>query len=141
MPYQSNNYQVAEEPSIARIPPEILSIIFQLHQSVCRGSVDEFQRWDNEPRWISVAQVCQAWRETALGCPELWSSIEMPGPRNLSNDFENMQLELSQDRLLTVQTFLTYQAQKGVNEKVSQTVISLIPRIKALKLVCSNDRD
>jgi hypothetical protein len=53
---------------IASLPPEILSHIFLFCVANCC-------EWNSDLGWLVVAQVTHQWRETALGCPELWANI------------------------------------------------------------------
>ena len=56
--------------SISRLPPELLSRIFEF---LARGKCYAEKR---KLHWIGISYVCSQWRHIALGCPRLWSDIQ-----------------------------------------------------------------
>lgn len=56
--------------SISRLPPEILSTIFECVTE--ETTISSCRRWFH---WIRVTHVCSHWRNVALECPRLWTSI------------------------------------------------------------------
>ncbi|KAG6844302.1 hypothetical protein H0H87_008034 [Tephrocybe sp. NHM501043] len=53
---------------VARLPPEILMKVFKSLQLMYQAN--------NQGPWLRVSFVSSQWRQTALGCPELWSTIQ-----------------------------------------------------------------
>ncbi|KAI0041536.1 hypothetical protein FA95DRAFT_690291 [Auriscalpium vulgare] len=71
------------EPSIERIPPEILSKIFTILTTIDQPAKNRSQiTCRRKPLgWLSVTHVCQRWRNAALEDPILWAAnILVPCP-------------------------------------------------------------
>lgn len=63
---------VQQTTPAARLPPEILSLIFLYH------------RWSTtDSTWLHILHVCRQWRATAIGCPTLWTYISKTRNRYL----------------------------------------------------------
>ncbi|KAF7335525.1 hypothetical protein MVEN_02206300 [Mycena venus] len=61
-----------DSPSpIARLPPEILADIFVRCVPVSIG------RLQTDHSWLNIPKVCVLWRNVALTCPELWSTLPL----------------------------------------------------------------
>ncbi|KZP04841.1 hypothetical protein FIBSPDRAFT_381402 [Athelia psychrophila] len=64
----------AKPPAVERVPPEILSMIFE--QAVPPQTDDENPRETHHLAEILLpGQICRLWREAAITTPSLWSSI------------------------------------------------------------------
>ncbi|KAJ7582172.1 hypothetical protein C8J56DRAFT_244854 [Mycena floridula] len=75
--------------TINLLPVELLAYIFIL------GVPDDAK----DISWIKVSHVCQHWRQTALECPALWSTLNLS---SYSAQWTKVMLERSQMALLTV---------------------------------------
>lgn len=60
--------------AISRLPPEILTSIF-IH---CTRS--HHKNRPGVPDWVNISYVCRHWRDTALNCSALWSSLFVSSP-------------------------------------------------------------
>ncbi|KAI0040997.1 hypothetical protein FA95DRAFT_1478090, partial [Auriscalpium vulgare] len=60
------------------LPADILTYIFSLLATLEHGEeAEHFARTiDDKLGWIRATHVCQRWRNTALGCPILWTEID-----------------------------------------------------------------
>ncbi|KAI0042360.1 hypothetical protein FA95DRAFT_1610264, partial [Auriscalpium vulgare] len=70
---------------VARLPPEILALIFSILTAIDRPMLNRSQtanlklRRKNKLGWVTVTHVCQRWRTIALRNPLLWASnIALP---------------------------------------------------------------
>lgn len=116
--------------TISRLPPEILSEIF-IFTAIASVKTNDNEIETFTPRWIeSTSHVCQYWRNTALGCPELWSGIIF----SHKNWAEEM-LERSKTMPLVIRATVTC---KSVFDRV-QLALSHLSRIRELRLQVSGD--
>ncbi|KAI0825883.1 hypothetical protein BC629DRAFT_1451320 [Irpex lacteus] len=79
---------------IARLPPEVLVMIFK----IC--SMRNWPSYCGEDSWLCIIYVCRAWREIAFGVGTLWSHIRLhcSTPVNIVSTW----LKLSQRAPLTI---------------------------------------
>lgn len=72
-----------------RLPPELLSYIFQFIPQPCYVSdrYAPFASFTRTEDLLPVTHVCRHWRQTALSTPRLWHSISSRAPRNVSATF------------------------------------------------------
>ncbi|KAG6907436.1 hypothetical protein DXG01_008901, partial [Tephrocybe rancida] len=78
---------------VARLPPEILGKVFISLASIYK------ERSPKNP-WIKVSFVCAYWRQTALDCPELWSTVLRHGD---GSQYVSTMLSRSRDHPLSVE--------------------------------------
>ena len=71
------HYQRNDHLPISRLPVEILTKIFLLHQENTTGGYTAGRRLD----WIRITHVSQRWRETALDISGLWIRIPFYHPK------------------------------------------------------------
>ncbi|KAI0046200.1 hypothetical protein FA95DRAFT_1573328 [Auriscalpium vulgare] len=72
---------VAVDAPVARLPPEILTLIFSILSSIDRPQSKDWApiRLKHYLGWVTVTHVCQRWRNVALHNPVLWASdIALP---------------------------------------------------------------
>lgn len=62
--------------SIVRLPPEILSTIFEFTASAYRHPISGYFNMG----WTGVSHVCHQWRQVALRCLSLWSYVDFSYP-------------------------------------------------------------
>ncbi|KAI0315927.1 hypothetical protein OF83DRAFT_1129646, partial [Amylostereum chailletii] len=85
---------------ICRVPPEILTAIFQVYISDCRFQDEEIlsqgSRSPTPPLpgcdivWIfSITHVCRHWRHVALECPGLWRVVNFNHGQSLWKEMAN----------------------------------------------------
>ncbi|KAG2012959.1 hypothetical protein CC2G_009905 [Coprinopsis cinerea AmutBmut pab1-1] len=69
--------EVGSEPSkVSLLPPEVLSRIFIIYAQMCFFPRDlAYYHYVPVPEWLRVTHVSRYWRETALGCAQLWCNI------------------------------------------------------------------
>ncbi|KAI0028710.1 hypothetical protein K488DRAFT_73561 [Vararia minispora EC-137] len=71
---------------VARLPDDVLLYIFEVLKHECHEAFLEITNckidhkeqelaWNNRTSWMSVAQVCQRWRQVSLGCSMLWDIV------------------------------------------------------------------
>ncbi|KAK0447212.1 hypothetical protein EV421DRAFT_1789356 [Armillaria borealis] len=76
-----------DDPPILRVMPEILTSIFTWVR-IANGY------FSGATPWI-LSQVCRRWRDIALSYPEMWSCVNMGGPRTINISGRVHQLEVS----------------------------------------------
>ena len=66
---------------VARLPAEILSIIFVLCVRIMAPVHDlqAVKTWRPSCKWIAVSLVCQRWREVALSTTAMWTTFHVGG--------------------------------------------------------------
>ncbi|RDB16483.1 hypothetical protein Hypma_002871 [Hypsizygus marmoreus] len=120
---------------ISRLPPEILSIVFK-----CVAEAFETAEESENHRWVGVSHVCKHWRQVALQCPSLWSTIFSWHPR-----WTKEVLARSQMSPLTVKATIQHPANgqyKIVNGEITFTnqtslleVLQHLSRIRVLSIL------
>ena len=60
---------------IVKLPTEVLAEILLAYQTRL------FDQWRFVPyRWLHILHICARWRQVALGCPRLWTTIDPAHP-------------------------------------------------------------
>ncbi|KAM5546138.1 hypothetical protein V8D89_000264 [Ganoderma adspersum] len=116
--------------AVNRLPPEILSTIFDLLRSnqSCSGDIDGRYHAILRPdtrSLIAVTHVCRRWRDISLGCAQLWTNVSTISP--LAPKF----FERSQEMSLTVFVSLVRGRPPPVPKQV---FLNQFPRIKVLHI-------
>jgi hypothetical protein len=68
----------ARASTIFKLPPEILSMIFELVCAMNAGLKERFVDEDDVPLWRgrgSISLTCLKWRQVVLATPSLWSDL------------------------------------------------------------------
>ncbi|KAF9465948.1 hypothetical protein BDZ94DRAFT_1296135 [Collybia nuda] len=102
---------------ISRLPPELLSTIFQLVQE------KPLTYFPERTKWTAISHVCGHWRRVALQSPSLWSNIDIHGHESGPGTWVEVFLERSKQAALTLSAKLTYrslQPIKAALEKVDR---------------------
>lgn len=128
----------SQSTSIASLPSDILSCIFQKHRGIDRGS----QSNDDTQPSIRVSHVSTTWREVALSSPTLWTNI-VSSPTHLK-DFYDAVLLRSQQSLLNVTITLTENdvaSSKAVESAgmLAEIIVSHAHRLYTLHITATND--
>ncbi|KAJ7582165.1 hypothetical protein C8J56DRAFT_244765 [Mycena floridula] len=105
---------------INRLPVELLAYIFIL--SVPAGGKDM--------SWVKVSHVCRHWRQTALGCPSLWSRLALS---SYSAQWTKVMLERSKRALLAVRSNVVRVEPKRLNA-IETVLAENLDRIGVLDL-------
>lgn len=113
---------------ISCLPPEILVTVFRHFESSEDHTSTSHHR--GAPICLILTHVCKHWRQLALDCPTLWTSVSCVSPRWLC-----VMLERSKDAHL-VATYHAPVLLRGCLEPV----LSHLSRIKILK-ICSVSAD
>ncbi|KAI0045609.1 hypothetical protein FA95DRAFT_1607578 [Auriscalpium vulgare] len=93
---------VCEAVPVARLPPEILILIFSVLSSIDRpGPTLESSGTKIGLGWLNVTYVCQRWRSIAVNEPTLWASA-IALPSVLGDFWATESLSRAQDVPLTV---------------------------------------
>ncbi|TDL22615.1 hypothetical protein BD410DRAFT_788439 [Rickenella mellea] len=99
--------------SIYKLPPEVIAHILRR------------VRTNRLSLWLSVTHVCRHWRQVALDCSSLWTTV------NLSEQEAKAFLERSRSALLTVRARRSGQAD---NKNVISLLCDNLSRIRELRL-------
>ncbi|KAG2042877.1 hypothetical protein BDR03DRAFT_1087911 [Suillus americanus] len=113
---------------ISCLPPDILVTIFRHFESFENHTSTSRHR--GAPICLILTHVCKQWRQLALDCPNLWTSINCVSPRWIG-----VMLERSKDAHLVA----TYHAPVSLRGCL-EPVLSHLPRIKVLR-ICSVSPD
>ncbi|KAG1756439.1 uncharacterized protein EDB91DRAFT_1041739, partial [Suillus paluster] len=108
---------------ISCLPPEILANVFK-HFAEKKSD----KSTSHAPTCLIVTHLCRHWRQVALECPALWSSISIS---SVSLPWIPVMLERSKNVALVI----TYNTLVTLRHHLEQ-VLSQLPRIKVLHL-CS----
>jgi len=109
---------------IARLPPEILSIIFKCVASATQASCNPVY---HRISWIKLTHVCTHWRRVALECPSLWTTIPLAHPR-----WAEEMLARSREAPLTIVADVV--PHKNRQMELVQSVITRMHQIQKLSL-------
>ncbi|EAU82607.2 hypothetical protein CC1G_07889 [Coprinopsis cinerea okayama7 len=112
---------------ISRLPPEVLSRVFIHHQQHRTSS--HVKAFD----WTKVAHVSRYWRDTALGCPELWSNITTS-----NSHWAQAMFERSKQAPISL-SFWAYWDTKPQLAEMIKSAFSQPHRLKDLKITGHND--
>ncbi|KAJ2923790.1 hypothetical protein H1R20_g13306, partial [Candolleomyces eurysporus] len=122
-----------EEFVQTRLPPEILSNIFMFCQANSkRGDPNTAFNRD----WIRVSHVCRQWRDVALGCPDLWSTIQLDeSQEKYLTSWYASQLERAENYPLAIEASIEWIP----SQETIGWVVSLLPRITSLDVQGHDD--
>ncbi|KAJ7582219.1 hypothetical protein C8J56DRAFT_245113 [Mycena floridula] len=107
--------------TINLLPVELLAYIFTL------GVPNDGQ----DISWINVSHVCQHWRQTALECPALWSTLNLS---LYSAEWTSIMLKRSQRALLTVSSDAVFSAEPKRLNDTEIVLLENMDRIGVLNL-------
>ncbi|KAJ2915669.1 hypothetical protein MD484_g4760, partial [Candolleomyces efflorescens] len=118
---------------IFQLPPEILRAIFLVHQAQCRGNGHVYDGVNLE--WIRLGHVCRYWRDLSIDYTQLWTTIRVKDFSEKTSSFLKFQLERTKGHIVDLEAFIpnTY-GRKGVNDKLVDLIVSLVPRLRSLQL-------
>ncbi|KAI0782810.1 hypothetical protein C8Q75DRAFT_786213 [Abortiporus biennis] len=117
----SMQYRLNELTLVARLPPELLSEIFQCYVTTTLVDWRPYQPY----RWIRLTHVCHHWRNVALRSPRLWADIAM------TSNLEWMKELIS--RSCQVPLNLTM-ARSELGSGVFRRVVQELPRARQLMI-------
>ncbi|KAG2012939.1 hypothetical protein CC2G_009887 [Coprinopsis cinerea AmutBmut pab1-1] len=125
-----------ELSEIARLPPEVLSRVFIHYQRLCTSSSAPtlFYSAIKPFSWTKVAHVSRYWRNTALGCPALWSNVEA------TTNVRRAQVMFERSKQAPISlTFSTQSADRPELVTIIKDACSQPRRLKGLKILGYND--
>ncbi|KAG2013015.1 hypothetical protein CC2G_009957 [Coprinopsis cinerea AmutBmut pab1-1] len=114
---------------ISRLPPEVLTRIFEFYKRICDHSskLDYMMQgrcYLTPYQWTGVTHVSRYWRQVALGCPQLWSNI-----RTISFNWARISWERSKQAPISLNATLTYLT----NPKLEGLVTDILTQPRRLK--------
>jgi hypothetical protein len=113
--------------STARLPPEILSTIFESIIALCQS------QFYGKLQWMHLMEVCRHWRSVMLECPRLWCSLAFNRVRLTSE-----MLRRSKASPLEIKVSLSG---TGVKRGAVMLALSHISRIRVLHVKLASTRD
>ncbi|TFY64339.1 hypothetical protein EVG20_g5974 [Dentipellis fragilis] len=139
--------------NIMDLPVELLCNIFQFcraaesRYSLNEGCDEEFVRikkncvgyetqfwkaYAQAPQWLAICRVCRHWRQVAMSCAPLWTTLDFDDP-----ELTSMFLSLSRQLPLDVKAFLAPKA----NTDAVKLVMNELQRIKFLVVYAARPSD
>ncbi|TFK18209.1 hypothetical protein FA15DRAFT_675473 [Coprinopsis marcescibilis] len=113
---QRNEYSVT-----SCLPQELLTTIFIL----CSGH--DTAAFTTRPPIVHITHVSRFWRETALGCPQIWASVTVPSPWN--------EAMLNRSQQLPISLELCEPSPGYVDDLIRQVLAEEPYRLRTLKIV------
>jgi len=112
---------------ISRLPPELLSIVFDFLTSA--HAPRDFERW------VRVTHVCSHWRRVALHCRNLWTRISLHSP-----SWALEMLARSKTASITVEAAEVDEDQQSPMNIALLDIMKCLPRIRELSLMQSESQ-
>ena len=109
-------------PHISRLPPELLSIIFNF--LACAHAPRDFECW------VRVTHVCSDWRRVALDYPNLWTRISLHSP-----SWALEMLARSKTASITVDAAAVDEDRHSPMNIALLDILKCLPRIRELSLM------
>ncbi|TFK60308.1 hypothetical protein BDN72DRAFT_805774 [Pluteus cervinus] len=108
---------------VSSLPPEVLSRIFLLVRDSSANHGPSSRKY---LEWLSITQICQLWRQIAIGCAALWTKIP---PRNE----KCLQLFLTRSRTCPLSLSIDI---TEYNLPFARLAMQSLPRIQGVHLHC-----